>query len=280
MQRLIIGCGYLGSRIAAIWKNNGDSVFVTTRSNAKAETLRVQGYAPLVCNVMDRESLRQLPQVDSVVHAIGNDRSDQYSMHDVYVQGLTNILESLPPPKQFFQVSSTSVYGDDTDEIVNEDWSTNPNDGSGQTVLAAEKVVKEQLPSAMILRFAGIYGPGRLMLQQKIASGEPLVGDPEKWINLIHVDDGSQIIATAAQHYLAGEILNICDGHPVTRRDFYTELAQVIGAETPNFISPNPNDPPPRHSANRRISNEKMRQRLPINLKYPTYREGLRNSVT
>src|SRR5262245_35137822 len=111
MTNLIIGCGYLGSRVAALWRERGDRVLATTRQPAQADVFRKQGIEPLVCDVLDPATLTNLPQVDTVAYAIGLDRTSGQTMHDVYVQGLRNVLERLPTPKRFVYVSSSSVYG-------------------------------------------------------------------------------------------------------------------------------------------------------------------------
>ena len=60
-----------------------------------------------------------------------------------------------------------------------------------------------------------------------------MTGDPDRWLNLIHVDDGVDAILTAEDRGLPGAIYNIVDDEPVTRGAYYTRLARVgrrIGA--------------------------------------------------
>lgn len=80
-------------------------------------------------------------------------------------------------------------------------------------MLDAERLLKR----AIILRFAGIYGPGRLLRKQALMNGEPLVGDCEKWLNLIHRDDGADAILAAEAKAEPGSVFNIADGSPVSR---------------------------------------------------------------
>ena len=61
-KKLIVGCGYLGARVAALWRARGEQVAATTRSAARAADLRALGIEPLVCDVLDGESLRSLPE--------------------------------------------------------------------------------------------------------------------------------------------------------------------------------------------------------------------------
>lgn len=111
---------------------------------------------------------------------------------------------------------------------MDERATTEPQEESGKVVLEAERLLRSRLPSAVILRFAGIYGPGRLMRGLAIKAGEPIVGDAEKWLNLIHVEDGVAVVVAADERAAPGSIFNVSDGAPVLRRVFYTRLAEVL----------------------------------------------------
>jgi nucleoside-diphosphate-sugar epimerase len=201
-------------------------------------------------------------------------------MRSVFVDGLANVLDHLPRPQRFIYVSSSSVYGQTGGEWVDEESATEPLEESGKIVLEAERLLQKRLPEAIILRFGGIYGPGRLLRQKTIEAGEPIVGDSDKWLNLIHVEDGAAAVIVAQQRGQPGCTCNICDDQPVRRREFYTELARRLGAPPPRFVPP-PADqlPPPHEMANRRIRNRQIREELHVDLQYATYIAGLAASV-
>lgn len=276
-DKLIIGCGYLGRRVAALWREGGQRVFAITRKHA--DEIRVSGIAPIVGDVMIPRSLGSLPKVGSVLYCVGLDRSSGASMREVYVDGLRNVLNHLPPPERFIYVSSTSVYGQTDGAEVDEQSPTEPEEESGKVVLEAEKLLRSRLPGAVILRFAGIYGPGRLLRRQAIEKGEPIQADPERWLNLIHADDGAAAVLATEQFAAAGATINVCDGQPVRRRDFFSRLAELLGAPGPHFLAPDPMQPPPHDKANRRIGNRKLREELHVCLRYPSWREGLAKSI-
>jgi nucleoside-diphosphate-sugar epimerase len=271
---LVIGCGYLGRRVAAAWRDRGRTVYALTRG--RAAELAAAGCVPLIGDVTNPSSLKHLPQVETVLYAVGRDRSSGTSMRDVYVTGLSNVLAALPPPGKLLYVSSSSVYGQTDGEWVTEDSPTEPAEESGRVVLEAEHVLQSQFPSAVILRFAGIYGPGRLLREKEIRAGEPLVGDADKWLNLIHVDDGVRAVLAAESRATPGETYNVSDGEPVTRQDFYTELARVLGAPPVRFI-PGPNA---RGETHRRVSNAKAREQLGFVPHYRDHRAGLAVSTS
>lgn len=280
MSHLIFGCGYLGRRVADLWLRQGQHVFATTRDQQRAADFRRAGIEPIVCDVLDPHSLAGLPSAATVLHCIGFDRVAGASMRDVYVRGLANVLDRLPPPDKFVHVSSTSVYGQADGQWVDESSATEPTEESGRIVLEAERLLHARLPQAIILRFAGIYGPGRLLRRQALLAGEPVVGDGERWLNLIHVDDGAATVLAAEANAQSGSIYNVCDDCPLPRREFYAEMARLLGAPPPRFVAPPPNAPVPAHeSSNRRIVNRRLREELRVTLRYPTFREGLPGSV-
>jgi nucleoside-diphosphate-sugar epimerase len=273
---LILGCGYLGRRVAALWRQQDRTVFAATRNPAHL----LADVTPIVCDVLDPASLGALPRVDTVLYAVGFDRGSKATMHEVYVEGLANVLDQLPKPKRFIHVSSSSVYGQTDGGWVDETSQTEPGEESGRIVLEAEAVLRAKLPDALILRFAGIYGPGRLLRRQAIERGELIVGDADKWLNLIHVEDGARAVVAAEENGQPGRVFNVCDDHPVRRRWFYTTMAHLLGAQPPRFVAPPPGEPtPPHEKGNRRINNRRMKVELCAELRYPDYDQGLRASI-
>lgn len=227
--RLIFGCGYLGRVVARRWRADGHRVLALTRRNADA--LTALGVEPIVGDVCDRASLTNLPLARSVLYSVGMDRHSGHSMRKVYVEGLANVLDSLPACERFVYVSSTSVYGQTAGEWVSEASATEPSEESGKVVLEAERLLRAKRPDAIILRFAGLYGPNRLLRKAPILKGEPLVGDADKWLNLVHVSDGASAVLHAEAHAAPGSTFNVSDGAPVSRRDFYTRLGALLGVE-------------------------------------------------
>jgi nucleoside-diphosphate-sugar epimerase len=163
MRRLIIGCGYLGRRVAQRWLDAGDMVFALTRSIDNAQVLSKLGIEPLMGDVTRADSLNTLPESDTVLHAVGFDRSAVPSKREVYVDGLRNVLDQLTGRcGRFLHISSTSVYGQEDGEQVDEESPCQPQHESGQICLDAEQLVSEaathgDLPTATILRLSGIY---------------------------------------------------------------------------------------------------------------------------
>jgi nucleoside-diphosphate-sugar epimerase len=271
--RLIFGCGYLGRRVAARWRSAGHSVAALTRGNG--DPLRALGLAPITGDVLDPTSLRALPAAATVLYAVGLDRSAGKTMREVYVTGLGNVLDALPPGGRFIYISSTSVYGQSDGGWVEETSATEPATDSGRVVLEAEQLLRAKRPDAIVLRFAGIYGPDRLLRRQsQLMKEEPITGDAHQWLNLIHVEDGADAVLAAEQYGEPGATYNVADDAPVSRREFYTLLAELLGAPAPRF-----EERPEPDTANRRVSNRAACERLRWSPRHPSYREGVPSAV-
>ncbi len=282
---LIIGCGYLGRRLGVRLIGEGERVFGTARSSGRAEELAAIGIEPVLVDVLEPGTLDRLPDVDRVFYAVGFDRSAGASMRDVYVDGLRNVLDRLPGSvRRLVYAGSTGVYGQSGGEWVDEDSPTDPMHGSGRVVLEAEGVVRDWArargASAVVLRFAGLYGPGRVVRRAMLERGEPIPGDPEKYLNMIQIDDAARAAVAALEADDPDPIYLIADDRPVSRREYYSVAARLIGASEPIFQSPAPGSPESaRDATNKRIGNRRMRERLGIVPDYPDVTTGLASAL-
>ena len=144
----------------------------------------------------------------------------------------------------------------------------------------------------MILRLTGLYGPDRLLRRaEQMRAGEPLAGDGDAWLNLIHVDDAATAVILAAERLMSevppsplGEgpgvrgVLTpprhylVTDDLPVRRREYYEHLALLTGSPPPTF-----DDAAPTRIAGlgKRCRNAAAKRQLGLTLAFPTFREGL-----
>ena len=73
MLKLIVGCGYLGLRVARRWIAAGHAVAGLVRSAAAAESLAREAVRPIVADVTQPSTLRDLPAADTLLYAVGYD---------------------------------------------------------------------------------------------------------------------------------------------------------------------------------------------------------------
>lgn len=283
MRRLIIGSGYLGERVARLWLKAGDTVYAMTRSPVRAVEFKQAGIEPVIADVMQPDTLDSLPECECVLHAVGYDRRAPYDKRAVYVDGLRNVLERLPESVQrLVFVSSTSVYGQQNGEWVDESSPCEPTSEGGKICLAAESLVHERFTPnnsrrAVILRPSGLYGPGRLLARtEQLRSGTPLRGNPDAWLNLVHIDDVAQAVLLSADAVDPAKSYLVSDTQPLRRADYYSQLAALVGTGPPVFADTAPGDPSP---LNKRCCSKKICDELNLQLRFPTVAEGLPHAV-
>jgi nucleoside-diphosphate-sugar epimerase len=276
MHLLIVGCGYLGQRVAARARNDGHRVTALTRSPEKARSLRESGIEPIIGDVLDPDTVAALPAADVLLIALTHDSNSLVSKRALLVDGVVNLVRQLRSRvEHVIYISSTSVYGQSDGSWVDELSPTVPTTEGGQFTLEAERTLQEichatgTMCRLTTLRLAGIYGPRRLIARiDQLRSGAPVSGSPEAWLNLVHVDDAAACIhaATACRH--TGGLILICDDRPLTRREFYAAVAKEVGAPPPIF---DPDSTAGRRTCglNKRCRNHRMHTELRIKLQFP-----------
>ena len=266
-----------------MWLEQGHAVSALTRSSTRAAELASAGIDPVVGDVTASTTLAALPAADVLLFAVGFDRSAAPSKQQVYVEGLQSTLRAMEGRVgRVVYVSSTSVYGQSDGSWVDEDSPTEPASEGGRICLEAESVVREWSEqtgaSTLVLRLAGIYGPGRLLAKvDALRRGEPMSGRPDAWLNLIHVDDAARIIAAYSQSPHTGTVL-LCDDEPATRTAFYGRLAELLHAPLPRFDESLPAGR--TEGLNKRCRNARLLRDGVSVLTYPSYSVGLAASLS
>lgn len=285
MTKLIFGCGYLGARVSRQWRGDDHDVTIVTRSQPRADGFTHHGYQAIVADVTRPETLNdphRLPVAETVLFAVGYDHTAEQSIEDVYAGGVRNVLAALPRSTgRFIYISTTGVYSDAGGAWIDERTPPDPRREGGRAALAAEHaLVAHPLgASAIILRLAGLYGPGRVPYLEQLRAGEPIPAASTGHLNLIHVDDAANVVLAAErlpQLVDGPRVYGVNDGHPVQRGEYLCEVARLIGGPPPRFVAPDPGSPrAARAAVDRRIRNDRMFTELGVELVYPDYRAGL-----
>lgn len=296
MKRLIIGCGYLGLPTAKRWLAAGDEVVALTRQSDRFSTLQALGIKPILGDITQADSLAELsalPPVDTILFAVGMDRSRYDDIRGVYVDGLMNVLAALPAKAgHLIYISSTGVYGNSAGEFVNETTIAEPTRAGGQACLEAEALIRSSQFSAAnsnneanhetgftILRLAGIYGPNRIPLLSAIESQQWDQLSPNGFLNLIHVADAARIIERVTEQKLFGEMILVSDGNPVPRKTFYETIARLSNQPSIPWEQFADSNAGPKRSGDKRIDNAKLRRLIGDDFWFPDYLAGLRHEL-
>ncbi len=285
MKTLIIGAGYLGVRVGQRLLALGDQVTATTRSTERSLLLNSLGMEPLVLDLLRPETLETIPEVDRTLYCIGFDRRGAASRREVTVEGLHQTLNVLLRRSKAIVYTSTSgVYGDHQGGVVDESTPAQPITESGKLNLEAEELLQSAAATGgiptTILRYSGLYGPGRLLRSGPIKAGEPIQTHPESFLNLIQIDDAAAatVLALQSSAVPTHPLYLVTDDQPVTRGDFYTTLAALLHAPTPRFVAP-PQAETARSEANKRLSNARIKEALGFAPRYPTFETGLAAAI-
>lgn len=269
---LIVGCGDLGGTVAKLLSNHGHIV-----TGVRARNMPVSAEVNVIqADVTDVNSLKRLDQIypNILIYCVAaNAQTDEsYRLH--YVEGLRNVLKTQVNNshlKHVFFVSSTRVYGQETDVLLDELTIALPSDFGGERLLEAEQLLKGLNCNSTSVRLSGIYGPNRQYLVN-MAKEPTRWSSQHKWTNRIHRDDAAGFICFLCQQVLSGQVIEDCyigvDDLPTLQYDVLTWIASKLNVEQPS-INFNENE----KVAGKRLSNRRMRE-TGFTLKYPNYQIG------
>lgn len=281
MRVLIVGPGYVGLRLGEELAEHGHEVFGLRRSAAGAEAMRAAGIKPLIGDITQTASLAELPSgFDWVVNCVSSTQGGAEEYRRVYLQGTRNLIGWLSGslPAKFVYTSSTSVYGQNDGSLVDETSPTHPTSETGRVLVETEQAILESALHgfpAVILRVAGIYGPGRGWWFKQFLAGEARIeGTGQRALNMIHRDDVAGCILAALERGATGHIYNAVDDESVTQRDFFQWLSQQTNRPMPPSVAEDLELTRKRGVTNKRISNAKLKSMLACTFRFPTFREG------
>lgn len=270
MRVLIAGCGYVGRSLARMLVSDGHEVFGLRRTPRELP----HGVVPVTADLAEGRDLEAIPgDLDACVSAISPDGRSQSAYKAAYVRAVRNLqplLENESPHLQrWVFTSSTAVYGQKSGEAVDERTSTSPSSFTGRTLVRAEGIVRASpVPSPIVIRFGGIYGPGRTRLLDTVRRGEATCPPNPSYTNRIHRDDA----AGAIRHLLAvrdpAQVYLGVDTEPAERCEVLTWMADQLGA-------PPPSPGPPSSRGSKRVDSRRL-QKSGFEFRFPTFREGYR----
>ncbi len=191
----LIGCGDIGQRLAGLLAGENHQIVGIRRSLTTHPDI---DYRQANCASLT-ELQQALPENSDViiVTMTPSERSDQ-GYQQAYVQVVDNLLQILnarsETPRLILFVSSTSVYAQSQGEWIDEDSTAQPTSFSGKRLLEAEQRLLNSDFNTTVVRFSGIYGPGRHRLIQQVQQGENSPADPPLFSNRIHVQDCARVL--------------------------------------------------------------------------------------
>ena len=272
---LSFGHGYSAQALSRILLPQGWQVTGTTRSANKAETLVVQGIAPLIFPG-DRNVADAIAQASHLLISAGPDAAG-----DPVLNAVGDMIAARAGQFEWVgYLSTTGVYGDHQGEWVDEDTPLTPSTRRGQWRKDAEQAWQAipDLP-LHIFRLAGIYGPGRGPFAKVRNGTARRIVKKGQVFSRTHVDDIAQVLAASIARPAPGTAYNICDDDPAPPQDVIAHAAELLGVPVPPAIPFATAEMTPMarsfYAESKRVRNDRIKAELGVKLLYPTYREGL-----
>lgn len=285
-EALILGCGYVGTRLAHRLMAAGHPVLGVTSRIETATALSAASVSAIVGDLDRPDTLPELPTRDRDVHYLAPppDHGDDDPRLGVFLERASRAL-----PRRIVYVSTSGVYGDCQGAWVDETAPARPDTDRARRRYAAEQRLQAWSHATgvgvVILRVGGIYGPGRLPVERLRKGGFKVICPEEApFSNRIHADDLAQALMLAAERGRPGEIYNAADGHPTSMTDYFYRVADHFGLPRPPCV---PLAEAGQHLSSamlsfikesRRMRVEKIQSELGLRFLYPELALGLNKS--
>ena len=300
MQRLlIIGCGDVALRTLPLLRAHY-RFYALIRNPAHAERLRALNVTPILGDLDQRASLRKLAGVADIVLHFAPPPANQtpprspslplagegwrggknVENRDTRTQNLLAALARGRLPTQLIYISTSGVYGDCAGAWVTETTPLNATNPRALRRVDAEQQVRawarRNQVRASILRVPGIYAFDRLPVERLRVGTPAICCDEDSYSNHIHADDLARIAVATLRYGAANRLYQTTDDEPMKMGDYFDAVADAFHlprpprlsrSEVKNLVSPMLWS---FMNESRRLSNQRMKQELKIQLRYPT----------
>ncbi len=304
---LITGAGgYIGRHLARALCARGETVRALDRDRAALAPLAARGVELQCADAGDPAALAAaLPGVQLIYHLAGSALGSPAAIRRANVDGARTLAAACAGRAELRAVvfaSSGALYPSGPGWL-SEETPPAPAFHYARAKAEAEQVLlaahQHHGVPVLIARIAAVYGPASpaLMLDQVRRGRFPLIGGGHGYASNIHIDDLITALLALAEQGQPGQVYNLADDEPAPVRAFYGQLAALLGAPPPPTMhpaagralvaligalsrlrgrpSPLPVDLVAMAAVSHRMANQRMRKELGVQLRYPSYREGL-----
>jgi len=302
--------GVVGRQLVPKLAGLGHEVTGITRSAEKTDAIRALGAEPVICDVYDRDRLREVvaaarPEV--VIHHLTDlpqelkpkGMKEAYAANDrVRREGTPNLVDAAVAAgaRRIVAQNVAFIYAPVGSWVKGEDDplfldAPKPFDGSVRACQALERsVLGTDGIEGLSLRFGFFYGPGTTYASDGYSTGEvrkrrfPLVGKATGTFSFVHVDDVVAATIAAMDQGTPGAY-NVVDDDPAPASEWLPVFADAVGAKPPRhvplwvarlFVG---RAPASMMTELRGASNAKARAELGWEPRWPSWREGFREAL-
>ncbi len=274
---LCFGLGYTALALAHALVGQGWRVTGTCRDPRHAQGARALGLEIVIFD-RDRPIADLVQRLESATHLLSSVPPDESGDPVLDVHGAA-IAGAAPHLQWIGYLSTTGVYGDRQGGWVDESSTLTPSGERGQRRLDAETAWLALPQPAHLFRLAGIYGPGRSVIDTIRAGKARRVLKPGQVFSRIHRDDIVQILLASIARPNPGAAYNVCDDDPADPAEVTAYACKLLNVEPPPEVpfAEAQLSPMARsfYDDNKRVRNDRIKRELGVMLKYPDYRAGL-----
>ena len=276
---LIFGFGYTAKFMCQKFSKKNWEVFCTTRFKEKAKEIKSLNATPVFFD--DEEKIESVLSKNSYILSTAPPENSKDPVVENYGHLLKKNSERV---KWAGYLSTTSVYGDKKGEWVTEDTELEPNLERSISRVAAEnswiKLGENLLIKTVIFRLAGIYGPGRSLVDRLMKDEDVYIVDkPAHLFNRIHVDDIVGAIEMAISSKSEAKIFNLSDDLPAKQLDVAKFAASLLKRKSPQTVSLESDLVSEMarsfYKEEKKVSNTRLKDELGYKLVFPSFKEGL-----
>ncbi|MDY6775890.1 MAG: NAD-dependent epimerase/dehydratase family protein [Halobacteria archaeon] len=265
----VVGVGYVGEVLARRLSDRGHDVYGVSRSGVD-----IDGVESIKADVTSSDLT--LPDSDYVFYLVSAGSRDTDDYREAYVEGQRNVIDVIDSDSTLIYSSSTGVYETTDGSRVDETTEIEGETRKTRVLLEAEELTRQN--SGTVVRFAGLYGPGRYGLDRYLADEgtdttetETETTVPAGYLNLLHRQDAARALEHVAIRDEADDDLYLaCDDEPVERHELARWLAEKTGRETGRLVDET-------KGSNKRCSNDRLRS-TGWEPEYSTFRDGYSDS--
>ncbi len=227
---LIAGCGDIGLGLAA--ELASEFVCYGLRRSPVTSHDSIQWIQADLTQATALQVLATL-SFDTVVYLPTPQKRNVEAYEDIFINGFNALWQNLVlPPARLIFVSSTAVYGDHDGAWIDESTASAPTDFNGEVLLEAEANVRklgaEACAQVCVVRFGGIYGPGRTRLIEQVLANQVSTGS-NLFTNRIHALDAARVLAALVRNKTAPAlIVNGVDNHPTPKNEVLEFIATEL----------------------------------------------------
>ena len=145
MNVLVIGCGYLGLRIANRLAMSGHEVHAIKRNWSAEDETPATDVSRLSLDITDPQAWRQIPpSIQWAVNTVSSSKRGPDVYRQVYLNATRSLithLKTLPDFQHYVHTSSTSVYGQTDGSWVDENAERCPSTETSRILVETEQAL-------------------------------------------------------------------------------------------------------------------------------------------